>query len=429
MERDRHINDLKKIASLSKNKKNVKTQKQRNLLGKNVIKAIEGIGCKPHEVFYKPDTNFSVNGSLSSKKGLRKIGKGQMGEVFLGCIDKECEKPVAIKVSNDPSRYEFKIGKRIEKLSGTRMYAYQQCDKYSIIYTEYANSGNLTSFIKDNIKILRPIHLRTIVTHILYNLYRIHKKYPSFRHHDLHTDNVLIHTDVKSSGIRRFVIEDMILKVNDIGIEASLNDYGFSSIDGIPNPEIDSGDFKSKHGIYRQSHPMYDVHFFLNSLRAFLKGEKIYVGAETIQFIDRVLPHEYLGQVTYKINDYRLRASPIGHSALPTFKRIFMDRYFSPYKNMKPSFDITTIIGRTPMKPKPIIVKHGGPVPVPVPVKKTPKVPTVSVSKKGYVKIGTRKCDSYKKSELVSFASTLNVPTENKTIAKICESLKLKYTK
>ena len=98
---------------------------------------------------------------------------------------------------------------------------------------------------------------------------------------------------------------------------------------------------------------------------------------------------------------------------------------------MKPSFDITTFIGRTPMKPKPIIVKHGGPVPVPVPVpvKKTPKVPTVSVSKKGYVKIGTRKCDSYKKSELVSFASTLNVPTENKTIAKICESLKLKYTK
>ena len=44
MERERHIEDLKKIASLSKNKKNVKTQKQRNLLGKNVITAIKGIG-------------------------------------------------------------------------------------------------------------------------------------------------------------------------------------------------------------------------------------------------------------------------------------------------------------------------------------------------------------------------------------------------
>ena len=52
-----------------------------------------------------------------------------MGEVFLGCVDKECKKPVAIKVSNDSNKYEYKIGKRIEKLSGTRMYAYQECDE------------------------------------------------------------------------------------------------------------------------------------------------------------------------------------------------------------------------------------------------------------------------------------------------------------
>jgi len=420
MERERHINDLKKIASLSKNKKNIKTQKQRNILGKNVINAIEGMGCKPHNVFYNPSTNFSVNGSLSTKKGIRKIGKGEMGEVFLGCVDKECKKPVAIKVSNDPTRYEYKIGKRIEKLSGTRMYAYQECDKYSIIYTEYANSGSLTNFIKENIKTLRPIHLRTIVTHVLFNLYRVHKKYPSFRHHDLHTENILISTNVKAKGIRRFNVEDTILKVHDIGIEASLNDYGFSSINGIPNPEIDSGNFKRKYGIYRESNYMYDVHFFLNSLRHFLKGEKIYVGAETIQFIERVLPLDYLGQATYKINDFRLRASPVGHGKLPTFKQIFKDRYFSPYKEKKQELArVLDIIGHTPMKPKPITVKHGG----------NPPLPKVSLSKKGYVRVGTRKCESYKKSELIKIASALNIPTKNKTISKICEDLKLKYVK
>ena len=420
MERERHINDLRKIASLSKNKKNVKTQKQRNILGKNVITAIEGMGCKPHNVFYNPSTNFSVNGSLSTKKGIRKIGKGEMGEVFLGCVDKECKKPVAIKVSNDPTRYEYKIGKRIEKLSGTRMYAYQECDKYSIIYTEYANSGSLTNFIKENIKTLRPIHLRTIVTHILFNLYRIHKRYPSFRHHDLHTENVLISTNVKAKGIRRFKVEDTILKVHDIGIEASLNDYGFSSINGIPNPEIDSGDFKRKYGIYRESNYMYDVHFFLNSMRHFLKGEKIYVGAETIQFIERILPPDYLGQTTYKINDFRLIASPVGHGSLPTFKQIFNDRYFSPYKEKKQELArVLDIIGHTPIKPKPITVKHGG----------NPPLPKVSLSKKGYVRIGTRKCESYKKSELVKIASALNIPTKDKTISKICEDLKLKYIK
>jgi hypothetical protein len=421
MERERHINDLKKIASISRNKKNVKTQSQRNLLGKNVIKAIQGIGCKPHEVFYKPGTNFSVNGSLSSRKGLRKIGKGQMGEVFLGCIDKECEKPVAIKVSNDPTKYEYKIGKRIEKLSGTRMYAYQKCDKYSIIYTEYANSGNLTKFVKDNAKTLRPIHLRTIVTHILYNLYRIHRKYPSFRHHDLHTENVLINTNVKAKGIRRFKIDDSnILKVHDIGIEASLADFGFSSISGIPNPEIDSGEFKSKYGIYRESNYMYDVHFFLNSVRQLLKTEGIYVGAETIQFIERILPSDYLGLTTYKINNYRLRTGPTGHGSLPTFKQIFKDRYFSPYREKKQELTkILDIIGRTPIQPKSIIVKHGGHKPQ----------PKVSLSKSGYVKIGTRKCESYKKSELIKIANSMNIQTKDKTIAQICQSLKIKYIK
>ena len=86
--------------------------------------------------------------------------------------------------------------------------------------------------------------------------------------------------------------------------------------------------------------------FFLNSLRHFLKGEKIYVGAETIQFIERVLPSDYLGQTTYKINDFRLRASPVGHGNLPTFKQIFNDRYFSPYKKAVVPIDISTIIKR-----------------------------------------------------------------------------------
>jgi len=86
---------------------------------------------------------------------------------------------------------------------------------------------------------------------------------------------------------------------------------------------------------------------------------------------------------------------------------------------MKPSFDITNIIGKAPSKPKPIIVKHGGSLPP----------PKVSLAKKGYVKIGTRKCNSYKKGELVKFADALNVPTKNKTISKICEDLKIKYTK
>ena len=231
----------------------------------------------------------------------------------------------------------------------------------------------------------------------------------------------MISTNVKSTGIRRFKVDDTVLKVHDIGIEASLNDFGYSSIKGIPNPDIDAGEYKSKHGIYRESHYMYDVHFFLNSLRQYLRGERILSGGETIEFINRVLPPEYMGRDTQKVRDFRLRVSPTGHNRLPTFSQIFKDRYFSPYKEKTPELSkVLDIIGRAaPMKPKSIIVKHGG----------NPAPPKVSISKKGYVKIGTRKCDSYKKGELVKIANILNVPTKNKTISKICQDLKLKYVK
>jgi hypothetical protein len=161
---------------------------------------------------------------------------------------------------------------------------------------------------------------------------------------------------------------------------------------------------------------------------------------------------EYLRKDSYKVYDYRLRVSPLGHPDLPTFKQIFNDRYFSPYKKAVVPLDITTIIGKkTPIKPKNIIVKHGG-----KPIKKTleqikkelayknnkkvikrpgikvriqPQKPKVSMAKKGYIKINKRKCVNYKKQELVRLARTMDIDPQGKTIKKICNELKLKYIK
>jgi len=51
------------------------------------------------------------------------------------------------------------------------------------------------------------------------------------------------------------------------------------------------------------------------------------------------------------------------------------------------------------------------------------------MSKKGYVKVGTKKCTSYKKSEIVAIAKKVGINTEGKTVSAICESLKKKYLK
>ena len=197
----------------------------------------------------------------------------------------------------------------------------------------------------------------------------------------------------------------------------------------------------------------------MNILRQEIKISGIQSGIEAIQFIERILPSEYVGKESSKIYDFRLRASPLGHPQLPTFKQIFNDRYFSPYKKAGIPFDISTIIKRnTISKPKPIVVKHGG-----EPIKKTlnmirkelalknvkknikrpsirPRIiprkvnvikPTVkvSVANKGYLKIDNRKCISYKKQELIKKAKNLGINTDGKTIKQLCQDIKLKYIK
>jgi len=463
MERERHLKNLKIISKLAKNKN--KSLKQKLNLGKNLIQSMQDMGCYPEKFLHLPSNkpiSLSIEDSLSASIGTMKIGQGRFGEVYLGCIDKECKKKIAIKVVlNEDISHEYKISKRLSSYGTIKPFIIKKCNNVTFMYTEYANNGTLKSFIRNNKKNILPIHFRTIITQVLYNLYRIQKKYPSFRHNDLHFENILINS-TSPSRVKLFKVNNSTLKVHDIGIQALISDFGLSTMKGLKNPEVDDDPYllyKTKSGIFRESHHMYDIQYFLNILRQEIKNSGIQNGIEAIQFIERILPPEYLGKESNKINDFRLRATPLGHPRLPTFKQIFNDRYFSPYKKAVVPFDISTIINRKPIsKPKPITVKHGG-----GPVKKTlnmirkelalknvkknikrpsirpriiprkvnvtkPKV-KVSVANKGYLKIDNRKCISYKKQDLIKKANNLGINTDGKTIKQLCQDIKLKYIK
>mgnify|MGYP001434802429 CR=1 FL=1 len=449
MERERHLKNLKVISKLAKNKKNNSTQKKN--LGKNLIKSMQGMGCNPEKFLYLPD-NKSISLSIenSSSLGTKKIGQGSFGDVYMGCIDKECKKKVAIKiVINEDISHEYKTGKKISLYGGIKTYSIQKCNNITFMYSEYANSGTLKSFLKNNRNNILPIHFRTIVTQILYNLYRIQKKYPSFRHNDLHADNVLINS-TSPSRVKLYKVNNSTLKVHDIGIQALISDYGLSTVNGIKNPEVDNDPklfYKTKSGIFRGSHPMYDIQYFLNALRQEIRMLGIHNGMEVIQFIERILPREYLGVKSDKIDDFRLRAQE-EHPKLPTFKQIFNDRYFSPYKKAVVPIDISTIIKRNTKVKIPIarkktmneikrnlasknikktVLKRPGIRIQPKPVPKS--VPKVVMTNKGYIRIGTRKCQSYRKPELVKIAKNMGINTDGKTINKLCENIKLKYIK
>ena len=449
MERERHLKNLKVISKLAKNKKNNSTQKKN--LGKNLIKSMQGMGCNPEKFLYLPDNNpISLSIENSSSLGTKKIGQGSFGDVYMGCIDKECKKKVAIKiVINEDISHEYKTGKKISLYGGIKTYSIQKCNNVTFMYSEYANSGSLKSFLKNNRNNILPIHFRTIVTQILYNLYRIQKKYPSFRHNDLHADNVLINS-TSPSRVKLYKVNNSTLKVHDIGIQALISDYGLSTVNGIKNPEVDNDPklfYKTKSGIFRGSHPMYDIQYFLNALRQEIRILGIHNGMEVIQFIERILPREYLGVKSDKIDDFRLRAQE-EHPKLPTFKQIFNDRYFSPYKKAVVPIDISTIIKRNTKVKIPIArkktmneikrnlasknikktaLKRPGIRIQPKPVPKS--VPKVVMTNKGYIRIGTRKCQSYRKPELVKIAKNMGINTDGKTINKLCENIKLKYIK
>jgi serine/threonine protein kinase len=456
MEKERYLKNLKILSKLAKNKKNTTTRKIN--IGKNLIKSMQGMGCHPEKFLYLPTNkpaSLSIDNSLSTI-GTKKIGQGTFGQVYLGCVDKECKNKVAIKiVINEDISHEYKFGKRLHQYGSIKPYAIEKCNNVTFMYSEYANNGTLRSFLKDNKKNLLPIHFRTIITQILHNLYRIQKKYPTFRHHDLHADNILIN-NTSPSRVKLLKVYNSTLKVHDIGLQTLITDFGLSTMKGIKNKEADDPHYKRTSGIYRESHPMYDTQYFLNVMRQEIKIMGVQSGVEALQFIERILPSDYLGKETNKLRDYRLRPSPLGHTQLPTFKEIFNDRYFSPYKKTTVPFDISTIIGkRNSSKPKPIVVKHGGGkvkktleqvkkelasknnkkiikrpgIRIARPSPQTQPTIKVSMTDKGYIRLGTRKCSSYKKSDIEKMAKTLGVNTQNKTIAKICKDIQLKYIK
>lgn len=451
MQVEQHMRNLRVIrAKVGK----ARTPKDHEAISKEITEAIRKIGCNPNKIFYtinnnKPP-NFSVKKAIRTKVGTKKIGEGEYGEVFFGCVDKECKKDIAIKVQTEPLGIEYKIGKLISKFGGVNMYALESCKGKHIMYSEYANDGALEEFINKNSRMLRPIHYRFMITQVLYNLYRIHKKYPSFRHGDLHAKNILVNTDTPTLKINTYKIGNMTLNVEDVGLNLMLTDYGLSSTRVIKNPTIEGLD--KEWGISQKSHPMYDAHLFLNAI--FLVCSRIGTESamETIRFIDRILPYEYKGSKTSKIMNFRMRINA-NHSNFPTFEKIFSDAYFLPYRssNIKKKIDPLAFIPKAKPVPKPkakaqekkvasasgiqkaknILDRNAQKKAAPVKrrvIKKSPEI-KVTVAPKGYTRVDGKKCKTYKKSELIEKAKKAGINTQGKTIEKICEALKIKYVK
>src|SRR5210317_331928 len=370
------LEDLVHIAN------NAKTDAQKNAVGEELKKYLRGKkACNPNELF--------SNKGLKIEKGknLRKLGEGAYGAVFYGCLDDLCRTQIAVKVTTEPSaRMEYRIAEKLKGMGVPRMYHFKSCNNEDVLYFEYIEGEALSNWLK---KYQSSDDYRVLISRLIGNLKKIHQKYPKFRHHDLHWNNILVLKDNKPIII----------------------DFGMAMIEGIRNPIVTEGDFKNA-GIYSGSHYMYDAHYILNIIRSFTKNRLVR------KFIEDLFPKKYLKNKSDVVLDSRLR--PMKHEGLPTYEDILNHPFLKPgiLRKIVPKKTVAT------PKPKPAepkvktasAIRRAKAVLEREAAKKArpPKRPGIAVArantgapkpkifvnKNGDLKIDRRKCRLYKKEDL-----------------------------
>jgi len=415
-----------KLAQLVHIANSAKTNAQRNAVGEEVKKILRGKkdgvskACYPENHFF---TRIQQKPLLINKATrLRAIGKGQYGTVFYGCIDDKCATQVAIKVTTEESaKMEYRIAEKLKGMGAPRMYHFKSCRTDDILYFEYIDGKSLQAWIKT-----KPSEaaVKKVIGQLIQNLANIHKKYPKFRHHDLHSNNLLI---LKTKG----------------GFKPIIIDFGMSTMEGVRNPIVTSGELASSHGIGSKSHIMYDAHFILNSM--FYEFAPYSGYKQTKEFLRDVLPEEYRGPQGQRwtesswgkyVDNYRF-VMGAKHN-FPTYETILKHPFLSTttktkkniLKKVLPPTKKKAITPRAPPPPSPkksanqssairravavlqknaekkkAPLKRPGIARVKSVEKKAPKTavakPKISINKNGDTKIDRRKCRLYKKDELV----------------------------
>jgi serine/threonine protein kinase len=412
-----------KLADLVHIANNAKTSAQKNAVGEEVKKLIRGQkACYPEQQFFTKIQMTPLK--INKATRLRVIGKGTYGTVFYGCLDDECKTQVAIKVTAEPSaRMEYRIAEKLRGMGVPRMYHFKSCDRDDVLYFEYIEGEPLEKWMKRG---QSPEDYRQVISQLITNLKAIHEKYPKFRHHDLHWNNILV------------------LKGN----KPIMIDFGMSTIEGIRNPNVVSGEFK-KSGIYSGSHQMYDAHYILNIIYNYTKSVPVR------HFMEDLFSRQYLLRSSPVTKDFRLR--PLKHMGLPTHDQILKHPFLQAKKKIAILRKIipkktVALKPKTPAKPatmsairraravlqkeaekkklppkrpgiakrKPSVMSQIREIEKKIAVNKPEKKPKIFINKNGDLKIDRRKCRLYKKEELVKMFKL----DSNLTKEQMCKFIK-----
>ena len=253
--------------------------------------------CKMDQVSLKLQINTEKN----------KLGGGMYGTAYKAYASNGKTVPFVVKkmkkINNNDQESQIEhdtirfLQNKIPPFARERIphvYGFQICNNDEYLFSNIIKGVTLEKF-----KPSSEIQMASIITQVLYTLYIINEKIPSFRHHDLHKNNIMIVEDAKKELIIK--ISGKNYKFNNGGVKAVIIDFGMATVEGVNNPKINYGEYNNV-GISRTSKSIYDAHFFLNSiylsapkLKQQIKDPKIKESITRVQqFIEKHFDKKFL---------------------------------------------------------------------------------------------------------------------------------------
>ena len=295
------------------------------------------------------------------KKGPSKLDAGKQGVVFLASTEsnvptgsefviKVCPRDKALATGKQIADVEFKIQTLLYKIApdnipmpiaplincadfipsselrskSVQVNTNKDYVNQTVMFSEYIPYGPLSYYLKKIGKKLNDTVVRSFIHQVIYTIYKIRRKYPGFRHNDLHLDNILV-------------------KPGRPVPLAVLNDFGFSTLGAniTRNPTVNRGNFAKEWGIGPKTSPDYDIHLFLNEMRKAcdkLKSESSDGLSKSISFLNSIIPQGYRNDGNRYLSHMRLRYN-IKYPGFPSIRQILKSRYFEEgsSKSLTPS--------------------------------------------------------------------------------------------
>lgn len=173
-------------------------------------------------------------------------------------------------------------------------------DTVSILFSEWANKGDFSEFVKHRYKNFQLKHWKVLFFQILSVVAVIQSKYPAFRHNDMKANNILVNK-LQLSGKKTqhlYTICGKTYMVPNIGYQIKLWDFDFACIKGcVDNIKVNI-DWTRDLNITAEKNQYYDIHYFFSTLtsQGFLHDvilDTTCVPDAIRSFISRVVPSEY----------------------------------------------------------------------------------------------------------------------------------------